>query len=156
MEGSAKAILVARIDLYSDGTYIVDRQFATEKPASTPESFIETINTPTPTKELPKTMKEAWRPSERVLVALKSEYPQWDIESQIPVMRDWFISSGKKKVDWDATFRNWIRKSIKFGSITEKTNQPIATDLPSKWKEDGSLKSREEWEKDLAAHSERR
>lgn len=47
--------------------------------------------------------------------AQNQDFTYEEIENEIEKFRDYWISTGATKVDWDATWRNWLRKSKEFG-----------------------------------------
>lgn len=53
------------------------------------------------------------------------------VDMELPKFRDHFIGSGGRKLDWDRTFNNWMRNSLRYGGKSGKdrgnTNtRPIA------------------------------
>jgi hypothetical protein len=57
---------------------------------------------------------EDWIPTEKVRAALAEQYPTIDLKHEHAKFIDyWLAKSGKDatKLDWDATFRNWIRNA---------------------------------------------
>ena len=62
-------------------------------------------------------MHADWYPSQRAIDVMKQEFPQLDaywFRYQHKCFIDYWISApGQKgvKVDWDATWRNWIRRA---------------------------------------------
>jgi uncharacterized protein YdaU (DUF1376 family) len=53
-----------------------------------------------------------WRPSELLSAWAAKERPDLDVDAVVAKFRDWWISKpgkGGLKLDWDATFRNWVR-----------------------------------------------
>ncbi len=59
-----------------------------------------------------KSLKE-WEPSPKLLEWARNE-GYTGVHSQANEMRDYFLSTGKARKDWDATFRNWLRRSKRF------------------------------------------
>ena len=41
--------------------------------------------------------------------------PQVNIDKEVEVFRDHWLGTGKPMADWDAVFRNWIRKAPRMG-----------------------------------------
>lgn len=48
---------------------------------------------------------------EKFLEELKEKFPRHDIQEEIEKMKDWLLSTGKKKKDYKAFARNWIRNA---------------------------------------------
>ena len=55
-----------------------------------------------------------------------------DLDAELVKMRDWALAKGEVKKDWDAAFRNWLRRA----TPTAKP-KPIVKQAP--WKPDDSL-----------------
>ena len=62
-------------------------------------------------------MRVDWRPSVGCLMKLRGRYPRADLEHYIEEARDHALANGKRYKDFDAYFRNWVRRSMqgKFG-----------------------------------------
>jgi len=59
----------------------------------------------------PTPLPEAWQPSVAACdLGHSLGLSQADVAMAADRMRDWSIGDGKLKADWDATFRNWLRK----------------------------------------------
>ena len=55
-----------------------------------------------------------WQPSPELIAWARSDHPQVSLRAEVPKFRDyWCPKAGKDatKLDWDGTFRNWIRKA---------------------------------------------
>lgn len=52
-----------------------------------------------------------WRPREQDINWAATDFPGVDLTQETAKFRDYWIGNGKTKVNWDATFRNWIRKA---------------------------------------------
>ena len=64
-----------------------------------------------------KTPPDNWQPSEEVLSYLLNQYgSEVDIHDEKEQFIDYYKSNGVLKADWDACFRNWIRRSIQFSN----------------------------------------
>ena len=64
-----------------------------------------------------KTPPDNWQPSEQVLNYLLNQYgSEVDIHDEKEQFIDYYKSNGVLKADWDACFRNWIRRSIQFAN----------------------------------------
>lgn len=84
-----------------------------------------------PPPELPTTAKmserrgarlpENWQPTEE-MVAWACEETGWgqeSVASEIEQFRDHWTATGERRIDWTATWRNWIRRSAKFRARDE-------------------------------------
>lgn len=59
----------------------------------------------------PAAIDPNWRPSAQTTTALLAEgFSASKLELSRTEMIDWAISNGKRKHDWDATLRNWVRR----------------------------------------------
>ena len=59
-------------------------------------------------------LPQNWQPTESQKVWAKGRRPELDIADQIEQFKDyWCAKAGKDatKLDWDATWRNWIRRA---------------------------------------------
>jgi|GEM_PF-1273228 len=62
-------------------------------------------------------LPDDWRPSDELMLWAQQKYPNVDAFSQMEQFCDyWRSKPGKegRKLDWDATFRNWIRRADEF------------------------------------------
>jgi len=58
-------------------------------------------------------LPQGWHPSQDLKRAMKEAHPHVDIEQQSTVFLDYWLGTGATKADWNATFRNWIRKEAR-------------------------------------------
>jgi hypothetical protein len=59
-------------------------------------------------------LSDDWNPSESLNVAMTEERPDIDLTAELRIFRDyWIAQPGQRgvKTDWDATWRNWIRRA---------------------------------------------
>lgn len=68
-----------------------------------------------PQKKAKKTARstaipEDWTPSEKCLTYAREHYPSMPISVEAENFRDYYLSTGTKRIDWDATWRTWCRK----------------------------------------------
>ena len=69
-----------------------------------------------------KTPPDNWTPSNEVLEYLSIQYGnEVDIDYEKEQFVDYYKSNGVLKADWDACFRNWIRRSIQFANARGQT-----------------------------------
>lgn len=82
-----------------------------------PAKWIEDDDDPAPAKPPKATrahrLPDSWQPSEQL--------HQWALDQGLPItrfdrtldsFRDYWKSTGKPRIDWAATFRNWVRKDL--------------------------------------------
>lgn len=50
---------------------------------------------------------EDWRPSEKTLARTRERYPSMPIDIEIEKFRDYYLSKGTKRSNWDASWRTW-------------------------------------------------
>lgn len=68
-------------------------------------------------------LPEHWVPNEKNIAdAKKIDFTDWEIENEGNQFRDYHHARASKFVDWDATWRTWIRNAIKFGRRTGAQN----------------------------------
>ncbi|PND55525.1 hypothetical protein CRM90_22505 [Mycobacterium sp. ENV421] len=59
-------------------------------------------------------LPDDWMPDQSTIATMRSECPNVDLEGEHRKFTDYWIAkagSGATKLDWDATWRNWIRKA---------------------------------------------
>ena len=61
-------------------------------------------------------LPENWTPSERTVQAMAKECPTVDQEKELLAFRDHWWSKDERRASWDATYRNWIRRSAEWSS----------------------------------------
>lgn len=64
------------------------------------------------TKERVRSLPDDWKPKETLF--LDDRYSVLDIDSEAESFRNWCLANGKKYADWDAAFRNWLKKGLDF------------------------------------------
>lgn len=98
-------------------------EWASDTPFDTPPD--EVSGQPTTNNQLPATgigaksprgshMTTAWTPSEKCHETVGAEFADLDLPLQLDSFRDYWISKGDARKDWDAAFRNWCRKAREF------------------------------------------
>jgi hypothetical protein len=76
-----------------------------------------------------------WKPSQRLLDWARSEASQVDPRRETAKFRDyWQAQPGQRAVkrDWDATWRNWMRKAAEAGS--SPIRRPARDEIPEAWR----------------------
>lgn len=56
------------------------------------------------------TIPEDWTPNEKCLAYAREHYPSMPVSTEAENFRDYYLSTGAKRIDWDATWRTWCRK----------------------------------------------
>ena len=62
-------------------------------------------------KERDRPLPHDWQPRDEDLEWCKETYPHVNGEHEAACFKDYWISRGAKKVQWDHAFRNWCRKA---------------------------------------------
>lgn len=57
-------------------------------------------------------LPEEWTPREEDIIWAKEQHPNVNAEFETHKFRDYWRGTGGTKLDWDATWRNWIRRSF--------------------------------------------
>lgn len=67
-----------------------------------------------------------WQPNEADVARLAASFPNVDIEHETDSFRDYWASRGEARADWDAAYRNWIRKAASFAKapVTRLQGRP--------------------------------
>jgi hypothetical protein len=106
-------------------------------------TFVESEQNNTNTNNRTEQMGKRPRPVETAtpdVLPITEEMRAWanangfsdsEIAIETPAMLDHFRSKGETKLDWIATWRNWIRRSRKFGGRNQGT-PPLGFNRPSK------------------------
>jgi hypothetical protein len=109
-------------------------------PDAVPTGQVRSPDTPTrpdPTLLKPKSgaakrgtrLPDGWMPSRELVGAAKSYAPSVNLETETENFRDWWkakAGAGAVKVDWDATWRGWMRRA--HGRNIERGWTPSAAD----------------------------
>lgn len=82
-----------------------------------------TPTTSTPKKKVTKTIHstaipEDWTPSEKTLAHTRERYPSMPIGEQLENFRDYYLSKGVKRSNWDAAWRTWCRNGNNYADKT--------------------------------------
>lgn len=106
------------------------REPSLESPVEPPsEPPKEAASASTSRKRSPSTrathMTEDWKPKDDVDQKMRDEFPNFDHDGELASFRDYYIGHGKKMKDWDASWRNWVRRgSRKFASRSTSYSKP--------------------------------
>ena len=63
-----------------------------------------------------------WRPRQETVDTIRSECPRLDLTAEHRKFADYYAATGKPMKDWDATWRNWMRRATEGGST--RTGRP--------------------------------
>ncbi len=106
------------------------RQAADHPPADLLGEILPTSPRPLRRSKPDIPLPEDWRPDEKHL-ALAEELRLTDerVYREADAMRDWSASEGATSRDWDARFRNWLRRVRPDSKSQIRPGRPSATDL---------------------------
>lgn len=80
-----------------------------------PKNTITSKNTITKNKqERAHLIPDDWKPKESLYS--EERYSVLDIDDEADSFRNWCLANGKRYKDWDAAFRNWLKKGLDFYS----------------------------------------
>lgn len=49
-----------------------------------------------------------------------------DVDHEAELFRDHWLGKGEPRLDWDASFRTWLRNAKRFGTYARKANGQLA------------------------------
>lgn len=78
-------------------------------------------------------LTDEWQPSQRVMDDLRTKFPNVDFRIELEKFKDyWIAKPGRNavKLDWDRTWRSWVRNASQWGSSARSS--PQSNDL-SAW-----------------------
>jgi DNA-binding transcriptional ArsR family regulator len=92
------------------------------KSADQPDSSVlVTVREPKENRKLRTScMSDDWEPEPQNLQRLIEKHPTADVKGEVENFRDYWISKGERRADWNASFRTWIRNSVKFQQQNRK------------------------------------
>ncbi len=61
-----------------------------------------------------KQISEDWMPSEKTLIKMMTDYPGVNIQYEKEKFIDYYLSNGGVSANWEAAFRNWIRRADEY------------------------------------------
>jgi hypothetical protein len=59
-------------------------------------------------------MTETWQPDSDSVAQLKIKHPTLRLEDELEQFRDYWISKGERRADWNAGLRTWMRNAERF------------------------------------------
>jgi len=73
-------------------------------------------------------LTEMWMPAEATLAWAQEKVPDVDEEIEREKFRDYWRSRGEARRDWDAAYRNWLRKEAEFSKAraSPRANGPAS------------------------------
>jgi len=69
------------------------------------------------------TVVNDWQPNEKFIEEIKQQFKEVNYEYELENFKDWYRSKGDRSADWNALFRMWVRRSVKFNRGTTKSNE---------------------------------
>ncbi|MGX7727570.1 helix-turn-helix domain-containing protein [Rhodococcus sp. 5G237] len=99
----------------SDDGFSVDG-FSVDGESSHKEDYSsqKTIEEKTSARKRAHALPADWIPDREVIDSMKTRFPNVDMASEHEKFTDHFRSTGKTMKDWNAAWRNWIRRSAEF------------------------------------------
>ena len=71
---------------------------------------LKVAKTETPSRaQVPSAIDADWTAEPEALRTLQEKHPDLKVEDEADGFRDYWLSRGEKKADWNAAFRNWCR-----------------------------------------------
>ena len=70
-----------------------------------------------------------WRPKPETVATIRAELPGLDLVAEHRVFADHAKATGRAMKDWDAAWKNWMRKARQFGGGTTSRRQQETDDL---------------------------
>lgn len=98
------------VDGFSVDGFSVDGETAHKEDYSSQKTIDEKTRAPKRAHALP----DDWIPDREVIDAMKEKFPSVDMAAEHEKFTDHFRSTGKPMKDWNAAWRNWIRRSTNF------------------------------------------
>lgn len=65
-----------------------------------------------------------WEPNQELLTWALDKYPTVETRQQTERFKNHFIANGKRMVDWDRAWQNWIARSLEFGKPITTAAEP--------------------------------
>ena len=60
-----------------------------------------------------RALSAEWKPTAEQIAWATERFPTLDLDNEVDCFRDYWLGTGKPMRDWNATYRNWIRRSAK-------------------------------------------
>ena len=94
-----------------------------------PSRPVPTIESPAKVKKRGTQLPKDWQPSTSVLDAIRDELPNLDLAYEHRRFVDYNLAHGRVMKDWDAAWRNWMRKAVDYAKPKNPTRQQQTDDL---------------------------
>ncbi len=72
---------------------------------------------PQPPKQ-PHRLPQGWQPPAEAVAIMQRRFPNLDMAHEFECFTDYWLGTGKAKLDWLATWRTWIRRSAERSSAS--------------------------------------
>lgn len=59
-------------------------------------------------------MTDDWQADSEKLAKLREQFAEVEVDAEVPRFRDYWISKGEIRADWDASLRSWIRNADRY------------------------------------------
>ena len=74
-------------------------------------------------------LPDGWQPKPETITAMASELPNVNLKQEHVKFADHYTANGKAMKDWDACWRNWMRRATGYAQNTRQTRQQETDDL---------------------------
>ena len=75
-------------------------------------------------------LPDDWKPPREVVDVIKAECPGLDLKREHAKFTDWAKAGGKRKHDWVATWRNWMRRAWELSKPVAQRSIQMAAEKP--------------------------
>ena len=75
---------------------------------------VEPVRTRTERTSNKTAVPQSWQPETEIIRELQDKFPKIQVTDQVDTFLDYHRAKGSKFVDWNAAFRNWIRRAEKY------------------------------------------
>ena len=89
---------------------------------------VEDANKP-PTTKRARQLPADWQPQPATVDAIRRELPNLDLAREHAKFVDHFTANGKPLKDWDAAWRNWMRRATEYARPSRPSRQQETDDL---------------------------
>lgn len=76
-------------------------------------------------------MKEGWMPNKQTILDMLSACPEVNVRYEKDKFVDYYLANGGVSANWEATFRNWIRRADEYRIRNDKSTGHSATSTDS-------------------------
>jgi hypothetical protein len=71
-----------------------------------------------------------WKLTDELRAWARFRHPGVNVDEQLEIFTDYWKGCGKPMADWDATFRNWIRRAPEFDRRNRNARSVAAVEMP--------------------------